>query len=149
MGLIFSRLKKRKATPLAALTVIALAMIITMQNCSGAIDSSDSVAQNSGNGGSYGGGNWRGFSCEGEVKPGGGTIQVSLSKDESEGLKLQVFTSGTNATAEFPVTSVTSLGLQTQYSGAGVFVVVDPNANTGLIQIESNGVPVTYGLTCL
>ncbi len=149
MGFIFSRLKMRKAALVTGLALIALAMIVSMQNCSEAIDSSDSIAQSNGNGGSYGGGNWRGFSCEGAVKPGNGTIQVNLAKDEFDILKLQVFTSETNSTRDFPVTKVTNLGAQIQYLGTGVLVVVDINANTGLIQLEVDGMPVTYGLTCL
>lgn len=149
MRFIYFCLKMRNMPPVAGLVLFGLAMVISMQNCSRAVDSGDTIAQSSGNGGSYGGANWLGFSCEGFVKSGDDTIQVTLSKDEFGNLKLRVYFSETDSAKEFPVNDVTSLGLQTQYSGLGVIVTVDSNSRTGLIQFEDNGVTVTHGLACL
>lgn len=143
-----SCLRMRKVITVLALAAATLTLVITMQNCSGAIESGSSVAQSNGNGGSYGGGNWLGFACEGPVKIGGGVLRVSLSKNTSDGIQLEVFQSQPNSTTIYPVETVTNIGTQARYAGSGILVAVDYSTKTGFVELQENGTIETFALNC-
>ncbi len=147
MGLFDSRLKMRKG-PIAVLLAAALALVASMQNCSHSVGTGASTVQSNGNGGSYGGGNWRGFHCEGPAPSGSGILQLSLVKNADEALELIVSDTESGSTERVPVLSVQHQGEKSRFSGTGIEVTVYFAAKTGQAERSAGGTPVTYDLKC-
>jgi len=151
MEKIKSRLKMRKHGTLWGLGFFAAALILSMQNCSGVLNGKgeESFASSSGNGGSYGGGNGLNglLHCQASKSSGNGSLSLTAVTDPSSQLVIQDTELAT--TEYYPVQEQNLGDGRIRFYGAGIELVLSADKKSSELEMQSNGAPVTYTMSCL